>query len=293
MRTCARESLIDAGDGVRLQGFWSRHNGHPARGLVILLHGWEGSVDSAYMLSSGRFLFARGFDIFRLNLRDHGDTHHLNSGLFLGTLIDEVFAAVAHAAARGGGLPVFLAGFSIGGSFAARVARRCLDAPVPTLERVVCINPPLDPMKSTRRIDELGLIKRYFLKKWKRSLKIKQALFPSRYDFGDILRMKSCMEMTEALIRRYTEYEDAADYFSRYTLTRGWLDRMPLPVTLITAEDDPVVPVEDFYAAEPHRNVTLVIHPYGGHCGFITGPRLDSWISEHLASVFEGASRNT
>ena len=90
MRACARESIIDAGDGVRLQGFWSHQPHRPARGLVILLHGWEGSADSAYILSTGRFLFARGFDIFRLNYRDHGTTHHLNSGLFLGTLIDEV-----------------------------------------------------------------------------------------------------------------------------------------------------------------------------------------------------------
>jgi len=286
MRDAARPWVIDAGNGIRLRGFWSLQPNRSTRGLVILLHGWEGSVDSAYMLTSGRFLFARGFDIFRLNLRDHGDTHDLNEGLFLGTLLDEVFAALSQVANRSDGVPVFLAGFSIGGSFALRVARRCVDNPIPTLRRIFCVNPPLDPMKSTRRIDDLQLIKRYFLKKWKRSLEIKQHLFPNRYDFGDILRMNSCMEMTEALIRRYTDYDGAADYFRRYTLTRGWLEQVPLPVTVITASDDPVVPVEDFHRAKTDRNVRFIIHRHGGHCGFLTGPRLNSWVQERMAVEF-------
>lgn len=286
MQAFTRPSIIDAGDSIRLQGFWSTQPGRSPRGLVILLHGWEGSVDSAYMLTSGRFLFSKGYDIFRLNLRDHGATHHLNEGLFLGTLLDEVFGALSQVASQSDGLPVFLAGFSIGGSFALRVARRCADNPIPSLRRVVCVNPPIDPMKSTQRIDELQLIKRYFINKWKRSLIIKQDLFPNRYDFGDILRMNSCMAMTEALVRRYTEYDDAADYFSRYTLTRGWLERVPLPVTVVTAADDPVVPVEDFYRTKTHRNVRLIVHRYGGHCGFLTGPRLSSWVENRMAAEF-------
>jgi predicted alpha/beta-fold hydrolase len=286
MRACARESIIDAGDGVRLQGFRSHQSGRPPRGLVILLHGWEGSADSAYILSTGRFLFSRGFDIFRLNYRDHGATHHLNTGLFLGTLIDEVFAAVSGVAATTNGLPVFLAGFSIGGSFAVRVARRCLETPIANLRRVVSINPPLDPLKCTLRIDELKFIKHYFLKKWKRSLKIKQKLFPERYDFKDILALDTCLEMTEVLVRRPTDYRDAADYFSRYTLTSGYLDRVPLPVTVITAADDPVVPVDDFHETRVNGNVSLAVQPYGGHCGFITGLSLDSWLHERLAAEF-------
>ena len=41
----AVEHVIDCGDGVRLQGFHSKQTARPeARGLVVLLHGWEGSA---------------------------------------------------------------------------------------------------------------------------------------------------------------------------------------------------------------------------------------------------------
>lgn len=193
---------------------------------------------------------------------------------------------MSRVAAEVGGCPVYLAGFSIGGNFAIRVARRAARTPIPQLKFVVGINPPLDPLKGTRRIDELRLIKRYFLKKWKRSLKIKQALFPDRYDFRAILKMDNCMQITETVIRQHTDYQNAADYFRRYTLTRGYLDQVPLPLAVITAADDPVVPVEDFYTATANKNVSMIIHPYGGHCGFITGPRLEAWFQGWMEREF-------
>ena len=68
-----------------------------AAGQVILLHGWEGSADSTYILRTGNALYRRGYDIFRLNFRDHGDSHHLNRGIFYAVLLEEVFQAVRQA----------------------------------------------------------------------------------------------------------------------------------------------------------------------------------------------------
>jgi predicted alpha/beta-fold hydrolase len=91
------------------------------------LHGWEGSVDSTYLQRCGRSLYRHGYDIFRLNFRDHGDSHHLNSGIFYAVLLEEVYQAVIQAAefARGG--PVFMIGFSLGGNFVLRILGKCVN----------------------------------------------------------------------------------------------------------------------------------------------------------------------
>lgn len=279
------ELIVDAGGGVRLQGFISRRREGAPKGLVILLHGWEGSARSAYVLSAGEYLYARGYDVFRLNYRDHGDSHHLNEGLFLGTLIDENFAAVRYAA--GLGERSFLVGFSLGGSFAARMAARCAEEPVAGLRHIVAINPPLDPLASTRVIDRTHIIRAYFLRKWKRSLRRKQELFPDRYDFSDMLGMDTCMEMTEALVRRYSDYAGAADYFGRYTLTAGCLDRAAVPLTVLMSADDPVVPAADFRSVKTNRYSRIIMQPYGGHCGYIDGPRLGSWYQGEFERWFD------
>ena len=54
----------------------------PAQRLAVLLHGWEGSAASLYILSLAQRLFDHGYEVLRLNLRDHGDTYHLNRELF-------------------------------------------------------------------------------------------------------------------------------------------------------------------------------------------------------------------
>ncbi len=46
------------------------------------------------MLSLAQSLFNAGFDIVRLNLRDHGETHHLNRDIFHSCLLPEVVGAV-------------------------------------------------------------------------------------------------------------------------------------------------------------------------------------------------------
>ena len=82
MTEAAKETIVDGGEGVHLLGYHSRQSSGASRGLVTLIHGWEGSSDSTYVLSMGNYLYDRGYDVFRLNLRDHGESHHLNEGLF-------------------------------------------------------------------------------------------------------------------------------------------------------------------------------------------------------------------
>jgi predicted alpha/beta-fold hydrolase len=60
MADVSREMIVDAGNGVRLLGCHSRQRGRQPRGLIILLHGWEGSADSTYIHSTGRVFFSVG-----------------------------------------------------------------------------------------------------------------------------------------------------------------------------------------------------------------------------------------
>jgi predicted alpha/beta-fold hydrolase len=281
----AEEKILSCSNGTRLQGFLSRAEGRKAKGLVILHHGWEGSADSAYMVSTGKLLFENGYDVFRLNMRDHGETHHLNRGVFYGTLIEEAFEADTQIAASAGDLPVFIAGFSMGGNFSIRIARLHRENPVNNMRHVVCINPALDPMLATQKIDEMDRIRNYFLKKWKRSLRKKQALFPDLYDFSHILEMDNTMEMTEVLIREMTDYGDAATYFGAYTLKEGYLDSLNVPLTIITSSDDPVIPVKDFHETKMNGYVTLDLQEYGGHCGYINSIAMTSWCQPRILSI--------
>ncbi len=290
MAEAAREMILDGAGGSRLLGYLSRRPPGSAKGLVLLIHGWEGSSESTYILSTGRTLFNKGYDVFRLNLRDHGPSHHLNSGLFHGALIEETHNAVINAAGLTEGLkhgkPFFVIGFSLGANFAFRIALRHADIPVPGLRRVFGISPALDPHQATLSIDR-SIYRLYFLRKWKRSLAVKQLLFPELYDFSGMLRMNSCMAMTEAIMPLYSEFPSYREYFGMYTLRKPLFAELSVPVTAIASADDPVIPVRELEGLAGSPNLDISIQKYGGHCGFLDPFPSGCWYERRICAILQ------
>lgn len=290
MLEAARPVILEVDGRVRLLGFHSRQTGRPAKGLVIMLHGWEGSADSTYLLSTGRTLHEAGYDVFRLNLRDHGDTHHLNRGIFRASKLVEVHQAVARAAALAQGGPVFLVGFSLGGNFALRITRRAALHPIPGLGLTAAVSPLLNPARSTAAIDSINLFRRYFMRKWKRSLKKKQALYPERYDFRPVMAQKSIMAMSEVMIDLFGQFDSLERYFQTYTLRAEDLSGLDPPLLIITARDDPVIPFDDFRGLDGEGRIRLIAPAHGGHAGFIDGFPCRPWYESELVAAFDARS---
>jgi hypothetical protein len=287
MREVAREEIIKTSEGIKLVGYHSIQNGRHAKGLAILLHGWEGSSDSTYVLRCARGLYLNGYDIFRLNFRDHGDSHHLNRGIFYAVLLEEVYQAVTHAAGFARGAPVFLIGFSLGGNFVLRILRKCASVRSTNLRHAVSISPVLNPEESTMAIDRIAFIRKYFLTKWRRSLAKKQGLFPDLYDFEDVMDLKTIQELTDVLLEKYSDFQTARDYFQAYSVMGSAIEHINTPTTIITAEDDPIIPIKDFYDLKLNKHIQLIIHSYGGHNGFITGFKLQSWYENKIIKLFD------
>jgi len=277
-------AILDCGEGVRLLGYHSPQPIGQAHGTILLIHGWEGSADSIYIISTAAFFYQRGFAIFRLNLRDHGASHYLNEGLFHGALIRETFVAAKEISRRFRQGPLYIVGFSLGGNFALRLAiKHSREENIPHLSHVFAISPALDPHKATLAIDGgLGVYRRYFLNKWKKSLRKKQALFPQTYDFGAMMKTRSCMELTEAIMIYYRDYRDYRDYFRQYTLRGSVFAGLTVPTTIMISRDDPVIPIEDFYELETHPQLRISVQSYGGHCGFIDMPAFTCWYERQI-----------
>ncbi|MBP7283216.1 MAG: alpha/beta fold hydrolase [Leptospiraceae bacterium] len=283
----AKLHLIQAGKKVRLIGYLSKQMNKNPKGLVLLLHGWEGHINSAYILKTGAYLYNNGFDIFRINLRDHGGTHHLNEGIFNGSLLEETFTAakeVAKLADKNN--PFFITGFSLGGNFALRIAKNNNKKQIPNLKHAVAISPAIHPKSSTEMMDENPFLRKYFLKEWMRSLNEKERLFPFLYNFDKYKNADTVMNLTESIIPDYSPYKSADEYFQTYTLIKDYFKDLKTPTTIITAKDDPVVHPEDFYGLTPNPNLQVLIENYGGHNGFFNSFKLDCYYLPILQKIF-------
>jgi predicted alpha/beta-fold hydrolase len=288
LRAAARETLLDCGADVRLQCFISR----PAHSVglpVVLLHGWEGSAGSLYTLSLGRQLFEQGFDVVRLNLRDHGDTHHLNRELFHSCRLPEVIGAVAALQRLFGGRPLQLVGFSLGGNFLLRVAAQAGAARL-NLARVIAVSPVLEPAATLAALQRgFPGYEAYFVRKWLRSLRRKQACWPETYDFTQLARMRDLKRMTAELVRCYTDFPTLDDYLNGYAITGERLARLEVPSSIIASRDDPIIPVAGLNALARPPALSITVTRYGGHCGFFDQLRGPSWLERRVMALL-GAS---
>ncbi|MBI3171634.1 MAG: alpha/beta fold hydrolase [Hydrocarboniphaga effusa] len=287
MARATRKHVLDCGEGVRLMGL---HSPQPPeakpKGLVILIHGWEGSHDSVYLFSSACTLFDAGYNVFRLNLRDHGGTHALNEELFHSARIREVLGAVEAIERLDPTRPQFVVGFSLGGNFALRVGLHASKLGL-TPDLAVGICPSINPGATLKALDQgPRLFHTYFIKKWRRTLTAKAAAWPSRYDFSAEMKLTSFVEITARFVERYTEYGALEKYLAAYTLTPEMLQASKTPLALITAQDDPVVPFSDFKGLEDSATLRFLAPQHGGHCGFIENFRLRSWAEQRVLELF-------
>lgn len=261
-----QELLLQCGGGVRLQCWRSQgaREGDP----VVVLHGWEGSAESLYVLSLAQQLYERGFDVFRLNLRDHGETHHLNPGLFHSCRLAEVEGAL-RALRQLTGRAMRLVGFSLGGNFLLRAAAESRAADLDLLS-VMAVSPVLDPHATLRAL-ETGwrAYGRYFARKWWRSLSKKESLWPAEYDLRELRGVYDLRRLTAELIRRYTDFPSLDAYLSGYALVGSRLASLEVPALILTALDDPIIPAEDLARLARPPALRIVATRRGGHCGFL------------------------
>ena len=254
--------------------------------VVILLHGWEGSSQSAYQVTTAHYLLNHGYDVLRLNLRDHGESHHLNKEMFNSTMIEEVGDAIASFLKEYKYPNVFLAGFSLGGNFTLRItADRAEEL---TLKAGVGICPPVDPNNAMIALNNsLFIYELYFFRRWTRSIQKKQKHFPDS-DFGaELKKVKTLDDVNNTFIPKYTPFDDAQSYFASYALTGDRLKELAVPAYLIASKDDPILPIEDIAKIIKPKNLIVEIQENGGHCGFIQDLSAHSWVEPRLVEIFD------
>ena len=159
------------------------------------------------------------------------------------------------------GLPaISVAGYSLGGNLALKLAGEYGDAPPPELRTVSAVSPIIEIGECVRALERPGnfLYQWNFVKDLKRRMRRKERCRPGRFDLTKLGRIRTVREFDEAYTAPYFGFKDAEDYYHRASAMRV-VDRVRLPALIITAEDDPFVPAQAFrepqVADNPHITV--------------------------------------
>lgn len=284
MLSASKPVTLNCGDNRQLLGEYSAQP-VSSKGLITLIHGWEGSTKSTYMLATAGKFYQQGYDIFRLNLRDHGDSHHLNKALFHSARLDEVIEAIKEIHSNYPHAKQYLAGFSLGGNFALRIAAEASKHGI-ELEKTIAICPVIDPAVTMAALAEgWWLYEKYFVRKWKKSLRKKLALFPEFSFRSQLEKSTTLADMNEFFIAEHTEFATEGDYFAAYAITGERLASIDTPCHIISALDDPMMPPAELDKMAKTPLLTVETPEHGGHCGFINNFRLDCWLDQRFIEL--------
>lgn len=285
-RLDSQSLVLVADDGTRLLAELDRAHGAVSTALVVLVHGWEGSSRSSYLVTTAAGLLAQGYDVLRINLRDHGDSHHLNPELFNSTRSPEVASALQGFIDERDYQHLFLVGFSLGGSFVLRIAAdRGAELGV---NACVAICPPTDPARAMDALNKgFFVYENYFFRRWRDSLRRKLDCFPELDYAHDLARAKTLDDLNRLLIPRHTIYDRVEDYFAAYALVGERLSTLVSPAYLIAAQDDPIIPVDDLARIEPSELLQIETCRFGGHCGFLQNLAAHSWAEDRILQILQ------
>lgn len=282
LREQAESCLLSLPDNVQLQGFLNSHTSLDTKPLVMILHGWLGCAESLYLLPVASKLHALGFNVFRLNFRDHGGTQHLNKELFHSCRLDEVLDATQAIKKLISHTNFYIVGFSLGGNFALRIGAKAKENNL-VIDKIFSICPV---MNAANALDEnnsmLSIYSKYYLQRWKNMLKIKHKFFPENYDLTTINQQSSLTEMTKHLLLKYTEFSSVKNYLEGYSITGGRLKTLSVNSDIYIAGDDPVIPSHDWENLYTSEYLNIHHTQFGGHCGYLNGMLNTNWIDEQI-----------
>jgi len=240
---------------------------HPA---LIALHGLEGSSAAHYMRGIAAKAHGRGFNVVLLNQRNCGGTEALSHGLYHSGLTADAAHVIAELR-REGINRVVVAGYSLGGNLALKLAGDYGSAPPPSLKGVCAISPVIELAACVNALERRAnfVYQWNFVRLLKARIRRKAALHPDRFPIERLEQVRTVRDFDEYFTAPHFSFQGASDYYFRASAMRV-IDRIRVPALVITAEDDPFVPSKPFHdprvRTNPHLNVIVTRH--GGHCGF-------------------------
>jgi uncharacterized protein len=269
----ATERFFDVAPDARVLAHCHWQADRAAHPVLLALHGLESSSSAHYMRGLADKAFAAGFNVLLLNQRNCGGTEALSAGLYHSGLTSDADRVIRELSSIDGARQIVVAGYSLGGNLALKLAGDYGDAPQPEVRAICAVSPVMELELCVRALER----RQNFVYQWnfvrglKARMRRKAACFPDRYPIDRLDRIRSVREFDEVYTAPHFGFRDASDYYHRASAMRV-IDRITLPTLIVTADDDPFVPSAPFHdprvRANPHLNVNVTRG--GGHCGFLT-----------------------
>jgi predicted alpha/beta-fold hydrolase len=262
---------------------------------VIGFHGLEASHEAHYMQGLADKAWRRGWNAVLLNQRNCGGTEHLGPGLYHSGLTADPKTVIRELAERDH-LPTFgVVGYSLGGNLAVKLAAELEDDAGLPVRAVAAVSPTIDLDRCVRAIERRSNLVYHlnFMRNLRARMRRKAEAWPGAFDLSPLGGIWSIRRFDDVYTAPHHGFAGASDYYARASARRV-VHRVHVPTLLVSAEDDPFVPAEQFREPAILDNPAIAtrVERHGGHCGFVGDPGNggDGYWAEETALAFLAAA---
>jgi uncharacterized protein len=239
----------------------------PGEPIALLLHGIGGSHRSGPVVRLARMLYRRNVRVMRLDFRGAGAGLPLARKTYHAGCSADVRAAITAIHRLESRSPIWLAGISMGGNVALKLAGE--NGTPPGLTRVAVIAPPVDLAACLDRISHRGnrWYDWYFVSDLLADAKRRQRVFPE-LALPALPKPMTLRLFDELVTAPRAGFRDAADYYMQSSAAQ-FVPTIEVPTLILAARDDPFVdpgPIEQLKAS---GGVEIRLTDHGGHVGYL------------------------
>jgi len=287
-----RRERLELPDGDFVDLDWTLNETGP---LIALFHGLEGSSRSHYARAMLDALPRHGYRAVLMHFRGcSGVANRLPRAYHSGDTGDIDFL-VRTLKQREPNTPLAVIGYSLGGNALLKwLGEQGAKAPVVA---AAAISVPFLLNKSSAHLNRgfAKIYQRYLLNSLKANVRRKSAALPPPVPLESLDHMKSFFDFDDRITGPLHGFRDAMHYYTQSS-SRQYLHQIRVPTLIVHSTDDPFMPSSVVpQAAELSPAISFVLHPRGGHVGFISGgnplrPRY--WLDETLPAWLDSQLRN-
>lgn len=257
---------------------------------VVLFHGLEGSSRSHYARSVMRAAAERGWRGVVVHFRGcSGEpnrlarAYHSGDSAEIGWVLADLHRRL--------GIPLYVAGVSLGGNALLKWLAEQGGAARPLVAAAAAVSAPLDLAAANASLMRgfNRIYTRHFLASLIPGAIAKARRFPGLFDVAKARAARSLYDFDDVVTAPLHGFRGADDYYARCS-AGPLLGGVEVPTLVLNAANDPFLPA----AALPATNkvpawVRLEVPRHGGHVGFVTEglPGCLDWLPRRLLAHFD------
>ncbi|MFT5502443.1 MAG: putative alpha/beta-fold hydrolase [Gammaproteobacteria bacterium] len=268
---CRPERLeLEDGDFIDLL-----HGQHQTDTPVLILHGLEGSIHSAYAKRVMNFCNLSGIGAVFMHHRNCSEEPNRLLRSYHSGATDDLKRVLTHLKEQSVS-KVALLGYSLGGNIILKYLGEDIETN-PLVQAAMVVSVPLELGICSDVLNQ-GFARIYqsiLLKRLIRKMQYKQALLDqTKIDFPDPASMKNFRQFDHFFTAPVHGFDNAEDYYQRCS-SRQFLKKINIPTLLIQSSDDPFMNCSVFpEPSELSSSVELELSSKGGHAGFANSYQL-------------------